>query len=229
MKIDDVICASCFKYNDCKKYEKAKNYSLRRCQRAIEEMYYTNVTNKDVLEVGCGTKEKGGFIKKIAEANNCRWVGIDILKTNLATYVCSVERMPFEDKSFDYVIGSQTLEHWKKPKRALREIHRVLRDDGKVSLTAPIHLHGTNNFVSGNFNAIEKIFLKSGFNIEIFETWRKSYSDLEPNCPNDYVKKYLRKAGIRNFNQISTYIIHCVLSKSKEKVKVGFWERIFGN
>lgn len=244
MKLDDIVCTSCFKYNYCRKYiesnrenvdsgEKCQNTlfpepsSLRCCQSTICELYYTKFGNKDVLEVGCGTKEKGGLVKKIVENNRCKWIGIDIKKTSdLATHFCSVEHMPFEDNSFDCVIGSQTLEHWKKPRKALKEIRRVLRPEGKVYLTAPIHLHGGKMFVSGDFDSIEKLFLASGFNIEKIETWRKNYCDLMPCYSNDYAKKHLRKVGIFNYEGMTIYIIHCILTK-KNRVRTGFLRRIF--
>lgn len=228
MGFEDVICSSCFKYNYCIECEKTEDHSLRRCQRAIEERYYKEIYCQDVLEVGCGTKAKGGFIKNIVEANNCRWVGIDIKKTDLATHVCGVERMPFEDNSFDWVIGSQTLEHWPKPHRALREIRRVLRPGGKVSLTAPIHLHGQKMFVAGKFDLIEKLFPQNGFDVELCQRWRKEYGNLPAYRPNDYAKKYLKKAGILDYDEITTYIIHCMLRKNDEKIHTSLWDRMRG-
>ena len=221
MEYENIICKACLNYKQCKDQEKTNGSSLRNCQRIVCELFYTEISDKDVLEVGCGTKSKGGQIKKIVENNNCRWTGIDIKETDLATHVASVEKMPFEDKSFDWVIGSQTLEHWKKTKKALREIKRVLRDDGTVSLTAPVHLHGTKNFVSGNLDNIEKFFSETGFHIKKAQTWRKYYDGLKP-CINDYTKRHLRKVGIVKFENISSFIVHYVLKKSGQKG--GFWK-----
>jgi len=179
------------------------------------------------LEVGCGTKEKGGFVKKIVESNNCNWTGIDIKQTDLATHVCSVESMPFGENSFDWVIGSQTLEHWKRPRKALREIRRVLRPSGKVSLTAPIHLHGEKMFVAERLDLIEKLFPQNGFDIELCQTWRKEHRDLVPYRPNDYAKKHLKRAGILDYDNITTYIIHCLLVKNADWDGTGFWKRVF--
>jgi len=225
MEYDDIICTSCSNYKQCKDEEKTNGSSLRNCQRSICESFYTKIDNMDVLEVGCGTKEKGGLIKKIVEVNNCRWTGIDIKKTDLATYVASVNNMPFADKSFDWVIGSQTIEHWKNPKKALKEINRVLKDNGTISLTAPIHLHGTRNFVSGNINKIEKLFTSSGLDVKKAQTWRKYHCDLQ-SCMNDYTKKHLHIVGIFNCENLSSYIVHYVLEKGKDKE--GLWEKIFG-
>ncbi len=228
MGFEDVICSSCLKYDHCVECDKDGNHSLRRCQRAIEERFYSEIHDKDVLEIGCGTRAKGGFIKDIVEANNCRWKGIDIIATDLATHVCSVERMPFEDNSFDWVVGSQTIEHWPNPHKALREIRRVLRPGGMVSLTAPIHLHGHKMFVAGRFDLIENLFPQNGFDVELCERWRKEHGDMSAYRPNDYAKKYLKKAGIVDCDELTTYIIHCLVRKNSSEVRVGLWRRITG-
>jgi ubiquinone/menaquinone biosynthesis C-methylase UbiE len=36
-------------------------------------------------------------------------------------------KMPFEEASFDFVISSGSLHHWKEPERIFREVHRVLK------------------------------------------------------------------------------------------------------
>lgn len=234
MEFDDVICTSCHKYDYCKKYSElnrknatpdGKRYSpqspIRNCQAAICELHYTKIHNKDVLEIGCGNSKKGGLIKKTLEANNCRWTGVDLEETDLGAYVCNVNDMPFEDNAFDYVIGSQTIEHWRKPRKALKEIHRVLKPEGKVYFTAPIHLHGRKIFVSGDFDSIEELFLKSGFDVEKIETWRKEYCDLGPYLHKTakkhlrYVKKHLRKSGMLDYEKVTIYAIHCILTRSK--------------
>jgi ubiquinone/menaquinone biosynthesis C-methylase UbiE len=40
----------------------------------------------------------------------------------------------FEDKSFDVVISSDSLHHWENPIKVFDEIHRVLKDNGKVCI-----------------------------------------------------------------------------------------------
>ena len=49
----------------------------------------------------------------------------------------SAEEIPFKDNSFDVVILSDVLEHVADEKKCLSEIHRVLKDDGKLILTVP--------------------------------------------------------------------------------------------
>ena len=40
--------------------------------------------------------------------------------------------LPFQDRTFDYVVGLDLLCHLKRPEIALADFHRVLKDDGKL-------------------------------------------------------------------------------------------------
>ncbi len=44
----------------------------------------------------------------------------------------SSEHIPFPDASFDLVVSTLSLHHWKEPALALREIERVVKPDGRV-------------------------------------------------------------------------------------------------
>ena len=235
MEFVNIICTSCHKYSYCKECEQ-KNITnpsaIRRCQIAICELHYSKIHNKGILEVGCGSSKKGGLIKKIVEENNCRWSGVDIKKTDLTTHVCTPTHVPFEENSFDCVIGSQTLEHWKRPAKMLKEIRRVLRPEGTLFLSVPIHLHGGKIFVQGNFDSLEKLFLKSGYEIIKIETWRKDYCDLGPYL-HPTARKHLRymralrkKGGKADDKEATIYLIHCILSKKKGNFEP-WWKRKF--
>ena len=49
----------------------------------------------------------------------------------------SGERLPFPDRSFDTVLNVQVLEHTPRPAELVREMARVLKDDGLLILMAP--------------------------------------------------------------------------------------------
>jgi SAM-dependent methyltransferase len=51
-----------------------------------------------------------------------------------------VTSLPFDDDTFDYVIANHLLEHIKDDHKAMREIHRVLKPEGKAILQVPIAL-----------------------------------------------------------------------------------------
>jgi ubiquinone/menaquinone biosynthesis C-methylase UbiE len=46
--------------------------------------------------------------------------------------VANVGKLPFENEYFDLVISSLSLHHWAKPVEYIREIHRVLKKNGRV-------------------------------------------------------------------------------------------------
>ena len=45
--------------------------------------------------------------------------------------------LPFPDSSFDIIVGSETIEHLENPSAYLRELKRILAEDGVVILTTP--------------------------------------------------------------------------------------------
>lgn len=56
--------------------------------------------------------------------------------------------LPYLEGEFDLVTCEQTIEHVRDPFQAVREIHRVLRDDGRAIITtvAAFPYHGEANF-----------------------------------------------------------------------------------
>jgi ubiquinone/menaquinone biosynthesis C-methylase UbiE len=95
-----------------------------------------------ILEVGCGA---GHILEKINQGN---LYGIDIsdiqirrAKERLGEKVVLLkspgETTPFEDKYFDRVLCSEVIEHVLDPSPLLKEIRRILKDDGILSLSIP--------------------------------------------------------------------------------------------
>jgi len=56
---------------------------------------------------------------------------------DLRASVADVRRLPFRDGSFDAVYSMGTIEHFRDTETALREIHRVLRPDGRAVVGVP--------------------------------------------------------------------------------------------
>lgn len=95
-----------------------------------------------VLEVGCGA---GHILERI---NKGKLYGIDIsdiqiqrakerLGDKAEIKKSPGEEIPYEDKSFDKLLCSEVIEHVLDPVPLLKEMKRVLKDDGILSLSIP--------------------------------------------------------------------------------------------
>lgn len=78
--------------------------------------------------------------------------------------------LPFDKDMFDVVWARQCLEHFVSPYIALKEIHRVLKDDGFAVIILPVPLNTlifakTHLYVMNDAMWIN-LFMKTGFNIE---------------------------------------------------------------
>ncbi len=49
--------------------------------------------------------------------------------------------LPFPDRTFDFVVCNDILEHLLEPLRILKEANRVLRDDGTIVISVPNHFY----------------------------------------------------------------------------------------
>jgi SAM-dependent methyltransferase len=114
------------------------------------------VPGADVLEIGCG---RGGYALRIWQTGPRHLVSADfspvaVEKANaflashgaqaVDTCVEDIGQMSFPDRSFDVVISCETIEHVPDPRRATRELARVLRPSGSLLLSTPnyLSLHG---------------------------------------------------------------------------------------
>ena len=98
-----------------------------------------------ILDVGCGNCRNllPFFIKNfdcygvdfsenmIKEAK--KFISKKNIKVNLRK--ADITKLPYKDKSFDYVIAFSTLHHLKNPENGVEEIHRVLKVEGKAYIS----------------------------------------------------------------------------------------------
>lgn len=89
-----------------------------------------------VLDYGCGVKPYEYIFKGHTE----KYVGVD-LESNLSAdiKINPGDKLPLSNKSFDFVISSQVLEHVIDVDHYLNECNRVLKEEGYMLLST----HGT--------------------------------------------------------------------------------------
>ena len=79
------------------------------------------------LDIGCGKKRWDDWYK-------CNYVGIDKYNESKADFLSLGCFLPFKDNSFSFVSMFSVLEYIEDDEKVLREIHRVLKPNGKLLL-----------------------------------------------------------------------------------------------
>ncbi len=163
------------------------NYVFQRSLLAYHEA--AERVHGDVLEIGTGS----GYGVDIVAPMASRFVTVD--KHNADSddprYVRAVvPPLPFDDASFDTVISFQVVEHIRKDKDLIREIHRVLRPGGRLIISTPnIKMSLTRNpwhvreytaaefarLLESNFKSVERFGVFGRANVmEYYENNRRS-------------------------------------------------------
>lgn len=132
------------RYEEIKKnpHQNCFVYSRKRLNSWLDRSLPERGDGKKLLDVGCGTgyhlaryHERGFDISGVDGSE-------DMLKEARATNPeiefkqSDVDKLPFEDKSFDYVLCIEVFRYLPDIKPCLREIYRVLKPGGVAIITA---------------------------------------------------------------------------------------------
>jgi len=115
--------------------------SVAREHKILAELNKLKKT-ESFLDVGCAQ----GFYLSLALEKTKKCFGIDVpphfitqaKKTGATCVVGSAEKMPYKNNSFDVVLCTEVLEHVPNWKKAVKEIKRVLKKNGRAIITVPL-------------------------------------------------------------------------------------------
>lgn len=118
------------------------------------------------LDVGCGNKPYASLFPQATF-----YFGIDITHVNSAAdIVADLQRgLPLASGKINCVICTQVIEHIRSPNLLLAEIHRVLKPEGQLFLSAPMywpHHEEPNDFYRYTRYGLEYLLTDAGFEIE---------------------------------------------------------------
>ena len=128
--------------------------------------------NATILDVGCGT---GRGLKYLYKKGQRNIFGLDlsplmikkaekVLENKATLKIASVEKMPFKSNSFDYVLSTEGFHHFPDPDRAIKEMKRVLKKNGRLIIS---DINFYFSFIHWLFKKIEpghvKIYTKKEF------------------------------------------------------------------
>jgi len=110
------------------------------------------VAGLDVLEVGCGLGDFSIYLSK----QGAKIIGTDFStsaiafaqkkcasrETSASFQLADAQALPFKNESFDLIFSCECLEHVPDPKKALSEMFRLLRPNGRLILTTENYSNG---------------------------------------------------------------------------------------
>lgn len=119
-----------------------------------------------VLDIGGGRK-RGKFMPSKTE----KWIFADLDQELHPDVICNVEKMQFENDSFDTIKATQLFEHVENPENGIRECYRVLKKGGHFIISAPFiyPIHADPyDFQRWTDTKWKNILTETGFEIEEF-------------------------------------------------------------
>ena len=123
-------------------YRSTFTYGRKKIEELIDRELAELPRGAQALDVGCGT----GFNVRRLRDRGLSVVGIEpspamrerAQRDNPGTEILDgdIERLPFDDGRFDFVLAIEVIRYLEGPDRALAEIHRVLKPGGLAIITA---------------------------------------------------------------------------------------------
>lgn len=165
---------------------------------------------KRVLDIACGAGYGSNLMAETAKTVTGGDISHETVdysrahysdKTNLEFGVMDVRKLPFEENSFDLVVSFETLEHIVEGEQLLKEVCRVLSDDGVLAISTPFGGPCCNKYHVAYYQkgSFEEFLLTSFKEIEIkyqredkfFET--SISPDYAPTFTGEYAVAVCRK------------------------------------
>ncbi|MBS0185401.1 MAG: class I SAM-dependent methyltransferase [Proteobacteria bacterium] len=102
---------------------------LREIYNDFYRRILENMVSGKTLEIGAGTGNLKEFFDFV--------ISTDIISSAWVDCVCDAQIFPFQEKSFDNIIGVDVLHHIERPLDFFYEAQRILKNSGRIILLDP--------------------------------------------------------------------------------------------
>ena len=162
--------------------------TTKRTNRGNQKKWLSSKKNLKILDLGCSNNNFWKEANHFADIHDFK---SDFKRLNLNfTQIKPDERLPFNDKEFDYVICSHVLEHQLNVNSFLKKLYSLIENDGFLAITVPparstiVGGHLTNwnaglllyNLVLAGFDCSNAKILAYGYNISIIVQKKRKVS-----------------------------------------------------
>lgn len=165
--------------------ETASDYNNSNDGKFVEPMYEVIVNEIQklpagkVLDVGCGN----GNLFKLLPDEKYELFGVDFSENMIAeakrncgqkaTFsVADAENLPFDSATFDIIVCNASFHHYVHPNAVLKEMHRVLKDGGRVLIGDP-YMHA---LVRPVMNVVIKFSKEGDYHIYSLDEMKKLFA-----------------------------------------------------
>jgi len=128
---------------------------------------YSTRYHGKLVDLGCGNKPYLKYFSIIDE-----YIGVDIANGG-ADIIANAKSLPIKKDSIDVVLCNQVIEHDSEPDKIIAEIHRILKEEGVLILSAPQmgRLHGEPyDYYRYTKWGLKYLLEKNGMKIEVIES-----------------------------------------------------------
>lgn len=183
-----------------KNYVMTKNslFNYLNRKKEIKDMFDRNIIlelkNPLIVDIGSGLSPITPIPKKTIFIDISEEALSYLRKEGYKTKHGNITKMPLKSESVDLIFCSEVLEHVKNYKKALKEMFRILKNNGKIILTIPVYKKywGFDDEFVGHYRRFEP---------EVFEKEMKEagFKIIEEKAIGSRIERGITKIAVKAF------------------------------